>query len=245
MALLSDPCSAPSALRSIATSRSPSQWSVVVAPPHASVFLVDQHSIFRLGMATCLEGMESVGSVCGVDSPGDAWTHRALGSADLVIVDAGEPEAAGFVRELRRRHRARVLAYGAASQAPAILAMVEAGAVGVLAKDSLTPDALEANVQAALQGACVLPPDLLGQLFAGAAADDGGTVRSAAALSQLTEREQDVLRLIGEGLGTREVAVELSYSERTVKSVLHDAVTKLGARSRSHAVAHAVRAGLI
>ena len=47
------------------------------------------------------------------------------------------------------------------------------------------------------------------------------------------------------GHPTREVAQELSYSERTVKNVLHDVVTKLNARSRSHAVAFAVREGLI
>ena len=54
-----------------------------------------------------------------------------------------------------------------------------------------------------------------------------------------------MLRLIADGHATREVAAELCYSERTVKNVLHDVVTKLGARTRSHAVAHAVRAGLI
>ena len=60
-----------------------------------------------------------------------------------------------------------------------------------------------------------------------------------------TEREQQVLALIAQGHPTREVALELSYSERTVKNVLHDVVTKLNARSRSQAVAHAVREGLI
>ena len=54
-----------------------------------------------------------------------------------------------------------------------------------------------------------------------------------------------MLRLIADGHATREVAEELCYSERTVKNVLHDVVTKLDARTRSHAVAHAVRAGLI
>ena len=64
-------------------------------------------------------------------------------------------------------------------------------------------------------------------------------------LARLTEREQQVLALIAQGHPTREVALELSYSERTVKNVLHDVVTKLNARSRSQAVAHAVREGLI
>ena len=54
-----------------------------------------------------------------------------------------------------------------------------------------------------------------------------------------------MLSLIADGHPTREVAQRLCYSERTVKNVLHDAVTKLGVRSRSQAVAHAVRDGLI
>ena len=61
----------------------------------------------------------------------------------------------------------------------------------------------------------------------------------------MTEREHDVLALIAQGEPTREVALRLCYSERTVKNVLHDATVKLGARTRSHAVAQAVRNGLI
>jgi DNA-binding NarL/FixJ family response regulator len=63
--------------------------------------------------------------------------------------------------------------------------------------------------------------------------------------ARLTDREQQVLALIADGHPTREVAERLCYSERTVKNVLHDVVTKLNARSRSQAVAFAVREGLI
>ena len=63
--------------------------------------------------------------------------------------------------------------------------------------------------------------------------------------ARLTDREQQVLSLIAAGHPTREVAQQLCYSERTVKNVLHDVVTKLNARSRSQAVAFAVREGLI
>jgi DNA-binding NarL/FixJ family response regulator len=97
-------------------------------------------------------------------------------------------------------------------------------------------------VQAAAGGAGVLAPDLLGSLLRGMSSD-GSNGRPS--LARLTEREQQVLALIAKGHPTREVALELSYSERTVKNVLHDVVTKLNARSRSQAVAHAVREGLI
>ena len=61
----------------------------------------------------------------------------------------------------------------------------------------------------------------------------------------LNNREQRVLRLFADGKLTREVAHEMSYSERTVKTLLRDAVMKLGATSRSQAIAYAVRDGLI
>lgn len=64
-------------------------------------------------------------------------------------------------------------------------------------------------------------------------------------LPRLTRREQQALSLIAEGHPTREVALKLSYSERTVKNVLHDIVVKLNVRTRSQAVACAVREGLI
>src|SRR5918994_2100169 len=76
-------------------------------------------------------------------------------------------------------------------------------------------------------------------------ADDGLARHGRAVVARLTDREQQVLTLIAEGHPTREVAEQLCYSERTVKNVLHDVVTKLNARSRSQAVAHAVREWLI
>ena len=85
-----------------------------------------------------------------------------------------------------------------------------------------------------------LAPDLLDRLLRGLAATP-----APAAPGPLTDREQRVLTLIAAGHPTREVAQELCYSERTVKNVLHDVVIKLNARSRSQAVAHAVREGLI
>ena len=96
--------------------------------------------------------------------------------------------------------------------------------------------------KAAANGNGVVTPDLLGELLRGAS-QDGADPRPAVA--QLTDREQRVLSLIAAGHPTREVARELCYSERTVKNVLHDVVTKLNARSRSQAVAFAVREGLI
>jgi DNA-binding NarL/FixJ family response regulator len=61
----------------------------------------------------------------------------------------------------------------------------------------------------------------------------------------LTDREVEVLRLVAEGLDTGEIARRLAFSERTIKSVLHDVTTRLQLRNRAHAVAFAVREGFI
>lgn len=64
-------------------------------------------------------------------------------------------------------------------------------------------------------------------------------------ISGLTERELNVLRLLAEGLDTAEVSGQLFYSERTVKNIIHDITSRLELRNRTHAVAYAIKAGLI
>lgn len=63
--------------------------------------------------------------------------------------------------------------------------------------------------------------------------------------AELTHREFDVLRLLADGDSTRDIAEQLSYSERTVKNIVHDLLVKLNCRTRAHAVALAARRGVI
>ena len=64
-------------------------------------------------------------------------------------------------------------------------------------------------------------------------------------LARLSPREAEVLRLVAEGQDTAEIALQMCYSERTVKNILHDLTTRLQLRNRTHAVAYAMREGLI
>jgi DNA-binding NarL/FixJ family response regulator len=206
----------------------------------ASLYIVSPHSIFRLGLTTCLEMLALVRSVGGAATVADGRRDPRLGGADVVIVDVAADDAHALIRDARDTFGARVVAIGSAWDGDAALAAVEAGAVALVRNETLTPESLEATVRSTLAGAMVLPPELIGGLIGAGGAEEG-----SGPPSRLTTREEQVLRLIADGHATREVAAELCYSERTVKNVLHDAVTKLGARSRSHAVAHAVRMGLI
>jgi DNA-binding NarL/FixJ family response regulator len=206
------------------------------------LFVLDSHTIYRRGLVACLDLLDDVQSVTDAESVRDAWEQPTLFEAEIVLVDPSLPGGGDFVRGVHETTGARVIVCSSDASQQAVLGALQAGAVGYLRKDELTPETLATAVSAAANGTGVVTPDLLGRLFDGATAN-GAEARPVAA--RLTDREQQVLALIAAGHPTREVAQELSYSERTVKNVLHDVVTKLNARSRSQAVAFAVREGLI
>jgi DNA-binding NarL/FixJ family response regulator len=206
------------------------------------LFVLDPHTIYRRGLASCLQVLPRVERVADAESVREAWEHPDLFESELVILDVAVPGGPDFVGAVTEATGARVIVCTSEPSDDAVLAALQAGAVGFLHKDTLTPEALAAAVSAAAEGAGVVAPDLLGNLLKGVSSDG---LNGRPTLARLTEREQQVLALIAQGHPTREVAQELCYSERTVKNVLHDVVTKLNARSRSQAVAHAVREGLI
>ena len=207
------------------------------------VFVVDSHAIYRRGLVASLELLERVESVHHADNVRGAQDHVALSEADVLIVDPSISGGVAFLVEVGEE--LHVIACTSDCDDESVISAVEAGAVGYLRKDTLTQDLLQAAIHAAEGGAAVVAPDVLGAMLRGAHAesDSGGASRFAE--PRLSERELSVLALIAEGHPTREVAQQLCYSERTVKNVLHDVVTKLNARSRSQAVAYAVRDGLI
>jgi DNA-binding NarL/FixJ family response regulator len=122
-----------------------------------------------------------------------------------------------------------------------LMTLVESGVVAFLDRSSASEDELTDAVVAAAAGEGVMSKHDLGRLL--------GLVRKAQATVPgalgLSARETDILRLIAEGFDTSEVARELAYSESTVKHALQELTTRLQLRNRCHAVAFALRAGLI
>jgi len=210
------------------------------------ILVLDPHSIYRGGLASCLAAMEEVEEVAEAASVADALQNGALTGSDVVIVDHDLPGGHDFIRRVRETSAARVLVCSSRCDEHEVLGATQAGAVGYLCKDTLTPEALVTGVRAAASGAGVMAPEVLGNLLRGISRVSREVLEPRGlSLSRLTSREQEVLRLVAEGHPTREVARRLCYSERTIKNVIHDVVTKLNARTRSQAVAEAVRAGLI
>lgn len=164
----------------------------------------------------------------------------------LVVVDELDDSSTRLLRRLDRAGTSRlVLVPGKIDDAGLSLA-VECGVVGVVRRAEATPERLAHVILAATRGEGALPADLLGRLMAQMGRLQRQVLEPRGLnLLGLANREVEVLRLVADGFDTGEIASKLSYSERTVKNVLHDITTRLQLRNRAHAVAYALRNGLI
>jgi DNA-binding NarL/FixJ family response regulator len=169
----------------------------------------------------------------------------ALAKVSLVVTDQVSEAALRTMRALRQRGSSVVLVVVELDDA-ALVAAVEAGVAALVRRSEATPERLVAVIRSAAAGEAAVPPDLLCRLL-----DQVGQLQRQVlsprglSFAGLADREIEVLRLVADGLDTAEIATKLSYSQRTIKTVLHDVTTRLQLRNRSHAVAYALRQGLI
>jgi DNA-binding NarL/FixJ family response regulator len=127
-----------------------------------------------------------------------------------------------------------------------LLTAVECRVVAILPRVAVTAERLVHSVLTAAKGGGVMPPNLVGELLKHIERLQRDVLTpNGLNASGLTPREIDVLRLMADGLDTNEIAGELCYSERTVKNVIYGVTHRLKLRNRSHAVAYALRAGMI
>lgn len=151
-----------------------------------------------------------------------ALSHRALNPAQRTVLIAGP---------LRERHLAQIFG---------------AGVVAILPRKDVTPRQVTHAVIATSQGRAVLPDKLTRWL-----ADEirflqtNLLVTHGLAAGGLTTREVEVLRLIAQGDDTAQIARQLNYSERTIKKIMQEVMSRLKLRNRAHAVSYALRVGAI
>lgn len=127
-----------------------------------------------------------------------------------------------------------------------LLTAVECRVVAILPRPAVTAERLVHSVLAAAGGGGVMPPNLVGELLKHIERLQRDVLTPYGLnASGLTPREIDVLRLMADGLDTNEIASRLCYSERTVKNVIYGVTHRLKLRNRSHAVAYALRSGMI
>ena len=200
---------------------------------HPTVWIDDPHPIFRQGMAACLtsDGFQVVGESVRLD-------RIPRPDVDVAIFDARDGELARAVA-LYQGHATALVATVRSPTDRALADIVEAGVAAILLHADLNPSTLVTAVRAALNGQCTIPNDVFLRLLDRATTGDRHTGAG------LTTRELRVLSLLADGEDTKAIADDLCYSERTVKNVVHDLLTKMNCRNRAHAVALATRQGVI
>jgi DNA-binding NarL/FixJ family response regulator len=168
------------------------------------------------------------------------------GTVVLLIEDTLDEAALARLRRIVRSEGVRAVLVVGTIRETELLDVIECGVGAIVWRREATAHRLVQAVLAAHRGDGDLPADLLGRLISQVGTMHRGTAgRPGAPSLGLAPREVDVLRLVAEGLDTGEIASKLSYSERTVKNVMHGLTTRLHLRNRAHAVAYALREGYI
>ena len=167
-------------------------------------------------------------------------------SVVLAIADVVDEAATRWLLALHRADGTPVVLIVGQFDPRAMVGVVGGGVCGVVRRAEATPERLVRALRAAAQGYGDMPPDLVRHLLDQVSMLNRTTLEPRGlSFAGLTERERDVLKLIADGLSTREVATKLAYSERTIKAVLQSLTVRLNLRNRTQAVAYAVRNGWI
>jgi DNA-binding NarL/FixJ family response regulator len=208
------------------------------------VVIADDQPMMRAGFKAVLEATGDIQVVAEASTGAEAVAAAKQHAPDVVLMDIRMPEMDG-IEATRQLPRQRVLILTTFGLDGYIIAALRAGASGFLLKDAPTAQVVDA-VRAVAAGDAVLSPAVTRQLL-----DQVGRRLPAAvsqnpeALTRLTEREREVLRMLAAGLTNAEIAHALVVTEATVKSHVSNLLGKLGLRDRVQAVIYAYETRLI
>ena len=235
---------------------------ITEGPPPASgrrigIVVADDHEVVRAGFAALLDTQPDF-SVLGTASDGATAVSVCQSvRPDVALMDVRMPGVDGI--EATRRLMAagdppKVLILTTFDLDEYVFDALRAGASGFLLKD-VTAERLFEGVRVVSSGEALLAPGVTKRLISEFArlrpADRGGpsgradSAAAPPALSSLTPRETEVLRLVAEGLSNTEIAARLVVTEETVKTHVSRMLAKLGLRDRTQAVVAAYESGLV
>jgi DNA-binding NarL/FixJ family response regulator len=209
-----------------------------------SVLVVDDQDLVRAGLCTVLDRQDGI-EVLGDAADGrDAITLARELRPDVVLMDVRMPRLDGIAATAEITAGAsppRVLVLTTFDLDEYVYEALRAGASGFLLKDT-QPDRLADAIRTVADGDALLAPQITRRLV-----DRFSAPRPQAPpeLSELTEREAEVLRMIARGLSNAEISEELVVSLPTVKTHVGRILTKLGLRDRVQAVVLAYESGLV
>ncbi|WP_437582817.1 response regulator [Paramicrobacterium sp. CJ85] len=216
-----------------------------------SVVIADDQAMVRAGFAALLDAQDGI-EVIGQAADGvEAVDLVRRAKPDVVLMDVRMPQLDGLqaTRSILSPahplpHVPRIIMLTTFDIDDYVYEALESGASGFLLKDSLPADLVHA-VRVVAAGDALLAPRITRRLIEQFGKSRPTTSRASLELNALTEREREVLTLIGQGRSNGEIAGDLFISEQTVKTHVGKILQKLQLRDRVHAVIFAYDAGLV
>ncbi|MER6996121.1 response regulator transcription factor [Streptomyces sp. NPDC000410] len=212
------------------------------------VLLADDQSLVRAGFHALLDAQPDI-EVVGEAADGEEALRRvAEVRPDVVLMDIRMPLLDGLAATRRITEDdtldgVKVVMLTTFELDEYVFEAIRAGASGFLVKDT-EPDELLRAVRAVVEGDALLSPGVTRRLIAEFAARSKAPAR-AAGLAELTDREREVMALVGIGLSNEEIARRLVVSPLTAKTHVSRTMVKLGARDRAQLVVLAYESGLV
>jgi DNA-binding NarL/FixJ family response regulator len=208
------------------------------------VLIADDHAAIRAGLSMILDGAPDVEVVAEADDGASAVRKAAALHPDVVLMDVRMPGTDGIeaTRQVIEAGSAQVIVLTTFDMDEYVYGAMRAGAAGFLLK-SVDATRLVESVRLVAAGDGVIEPSVTRRLMATFASSPAPVVPPA--LSDLTQREQEVLVCLGEGLSNQQIARRLGVGEATVKTHVSRVLTKLDLRSRVQAAVLAKDAGLV
>lgn len=222
----------------------------VAAAPHPKVrvVLADDQELVRAGLRMVLENQPDIEVVGEVPTGEMAVELVQQLEPDVVLMDVRMPGIGGIeaTERITRTpgNRSKVLMVSSYDHDEVVYSSIRAGAAGFLAKSVNTAELINAVRVVAADGGH-LTPDITRRVLTHIAAQPVATDPTEGPLRELSEREVEVLRLVGLGLSNDEICERLVIGEPTVKSHVSNILRKLGLRDRVKAVVMAFEVGLI
>ncbi len=201
-------------------------------PSPTRLLVVDDHSIVRQGLDRLFESESDLEVVAEAETADGALEAVDRGGVDFVILDIGLKQGSGLdvIGQIRARQPdLPVLVFSMHQERFYAERVIRSGAQGYVMKQS-DPASIVPAIRRILAGDLALSPDIADELVR-RAVDSSGARQPPA--EQLSDREAEVVRLIGEGMSTREIAEELHLSVKTIESYRANVKRKLGLRSGS------------
>lgn len=211
------------------------------------VLLADDQPLIRAGLSMVIAEAPDLAVVGEAGSGAEAIRLARELAPDVVVMDIRMPGGGGIAatREITGGSATRVIMLTTFDEDENVYASLRAGASGFLVKDLALDDILAA-IRIVAAGDALIAPSVTRRLIRQfAARPDPAPARPPRALADVTEREREVLILVGRGLSNGEIAAHLVISVATVKTHVANLLTKLDARDRVQLVVIAHEAGLI